>query len=75
MFTRPQILSTPHFVSNMQDMDGLACNYGFSQTCPVSFSCSPYSGSCTDSTYVGGAIAIVSIIGVVGTVVGAAVAK
>jgi hypothetical protein len=74
MFTRPQILSTPHMIAPMGDTFNSACNYAY-DGCPSGFggSCFPWGGSgCIDTNYWVPTIVAGGIVIVVG---GIAIAK
>lgn len=67
MFTKPQILSTPHLMAPLGDANAHACGSGFNG-CATGFGCQPFQGSsCVDATYVdpvtgavvGGAVVVV----------------
>jgi hypothetical protein len=76
MFIRPQILSTPHMMTSMDETSGGACQQSYGSGCSTGFSCSPFQGSnCIDATYIEPAI-IAIVGGAIGGVIGGiAIAK
>lgn len=66
MFIRPQIVSTPHIVTSSVAPELGACQGPYQAggtVCQSDFSCTPYSGTCVDSTYWGSPIsAFVSVV-------------
>lgn len=66
MFIPPQIVSTPHIVtSSFAPVEG-ACSNNYNAggvTCASDFTCTPYNGTCIDSTYWGSPIsAVISVL-------------
>lgn len=62
MFIKPQILSTPHVTSGALVESAGACAGPYNSggvSCSTQFSCTPYAGTCTDSTYLGAPITVI----------------